>query len=658
MNSELPSMRARPAIIDSYDPKTNKVVYRFTDAPVQRQLTTFAPHPYASNGWGIFVGPTKETRMMMTHAGMSQHIPVSTIPLSAYSQLDFGGNADISAASVCENKYPTVNPGEIILQSFTGGQLRLTNSGIEINNRGETFIKYNSKLRTSLEYFKNKYENTEAHRSISGVVLRDLRTKPRAIEALSDQLLGLDYESELSIIGRDPEIQSQRLTTKSSSASESISYRNPALAELRTVAYEYALKDMTEDFDKEVDRLKDDSSRAFLNQPSRRDMRRTDVLNLGMHLPNIIYENIIGTTVDIYGNILDLNRNKILFSARGQQLDNGGSQNANDTALDTHLALLRRSIKYHFELNSRKNDQVAKPPLLDSVSDYGGSTSDLATSTGYSHSRFSIDIDGEGLMKVNIPSSSNTGNIPLLSRYINSYSSEESRNDGQYRDPSRVDVRHFGFGSGDGVSLDGEYAPTDVISESEFKYKTAYHDILSTASQANLDNVVSSSITNSVTSSTPNAGGRSVHANLDGSLELNIGRDVADKKSVVLDTAGSIISRIGMDKNSRSVVSQLDGNIFIQVGGDSVGGDPANESPVVKIFVKAKSSNNTAGYHVITLDSEGIHLESSPDTDIEIKSGGDLKLRAEGQTLLSGSAISFYGNDGQRLVLPTGLEIK
>ena len=643
-------LHARPAIIDSYDPKTNKIVYRFTDMDVSRKFTTYAPHPYASNGWGIFVGPTSKTRLMMTHSSMSQHIPVGVIPQSAYSQLDFGGTADVSAISVSERQYPHLNPGDIVLQSLAGSRVKLTQYGIELTNGGETFVKHNAKTNTSLEYFKNKYENTEAHRHISGAVLRDMRTSPRAIERDSDKLLSIDYDYELSVIGRNPIIQAQALTTKSSIASEAISFRNPALAEHRTLVYEYALKDMTDDFGKEVERLASDSSREFLNQPYRRDMQRTDVLNLGMHLPNILFENIIGTTVDIYGNVLDLNRNKIQFP----------TQDVVGTTLDSNLSLLRRSIKYHFEINSRKIKQIAVPPILDALPPRPN-TNDDGVGTGYSHSRFFTDIDGEGQLKINIPASSNTGNVPLLSRYINSYdtSSEATRNSGSFRDEKRVDVQHFGFGVGNGISLDPEYAPTDILSPNRVAYRTAYHDILNTVSEAGLGEVITSDIRNSISDPAANAGGRSVHANLDGSLEINIGRDVIDKKSVVIDTAGSVVSRIGMDKNSHSVLSQMDGNVYVQVGGSTVGSDQQNESPVVKIFVKVKSADNDkAGFHVITLDSEGIHLESSPDTDIEVKSGGDLKLTAEGQTLLSGSTIAFYGKDGQRLLLPTGMEIK
>ena len=657
MTTPIPPLKARPAIVDSYDPKTNKIVYRFTDMDTARRLTTFAPHPYAANGWGIFVGPTSQTRLMMTHAGMSQHVPIGTIPQSAYSNLDFGGTEDLSMIAVCERKYPSVNPGDIVLQSLAGSRVKLTQSGIELSNGGDTFIKHDAATRTSIEYFKNKYENTEAYRKVSGIILRDLRAKPRSIDSSYNKLLSIDYDSELSVIGRNPDMGFNKLTTKSSIASEALSFRNPALVENRTLTYEYALKDMVDGFDEEVKRLEADADRDFLTQASRRDMQRTDVLNLGMHAPNLLHETIVGTAVDIYGNILDINRNKILFSARGEPNSQSSSSDGVAASLKTNLALLRRSIKYHFELNSRKSTDTVPPPRLDSVTD-----SNATNGIGHSHSRFAIDIDGEGLMKINVPASSNTGNIPLLSRYVNSSRSDEVRNDGQFRDKNRIDLQHFSFGAGAGLALDPSYAPTDILSQSRFKYHTAYHDILNTVSEAQLSEIISPTLINSITDTakSQNAGGRSVHANLDGSLEMNIGRDIADKKSIVIDTAGSIVSRIGMDKHSHSVLSQLDGNVYIQVGGDHIAEDEQNDSPVVKIFVKVKSADNdTAGYHTITLDSSGIHFESSQDTDIEIKSGGDLKLVAEGQTLLSGKSIALYGSDsGQMFVIPNGLEIE
>jgi hypothetical protein len=65
----------------------------------------------------------------------------------------------------------------------------------------------------------------------------------------------------------------------------------------------------------------------------------------------------------------------------------------------------------------------------------------------------------------------------------------------------------------------------------------------------------------------PNAGGRSVQANLDGSLEMSVGANTVDRVSLTLDTAGAIVSRLGRDRFGRSIVMQADGTIAIEVGG-------------------------------------------------------------------------------------------
>jgi len=61
--------------------------------------------------------------------------------------------------------------------------------------------------------------------------------------------------------------------------------------------------------------------------------------------------------------------------------------------------------------------------------------------------------------------------------------------------------------------------------------------------------------------------GVSANANLEGSLEMSIGADNADGKSLSLDTDGSVVSWLGKDKNGRSLAVQTDGSILVNVGG-------------------------------------------------------------------------------------------
>jgi hypothetical protein len=62
-------------------------------------------------------------------------------------------------------------------------------------------------------------------------------------------------------------------------------------------------------------------------------------------------------------------------------------------------------------------------------------------------------------------------------------------------------------------------------------------------------------------------GGVSANMNLEGSLELSVGKDNVDSKSIVLDTAGSLVMWLGRDKNNRSMIFQSDGDVLVNVGG-------------------------------------------------------------------------------------------
>jgi hypothetical protein len=62
-------------------------------------------------------------------------------------------------------------------------------------------------------------------------------------------------------------------------------------------------------------------------------------------------------------------------------------------------------------------------------------------------------------------------------------------------------------------------------------------------------------------------GGVSANVNLEGSLELSLGEDSVDNKSLVLDTAGSLVMWLGKDKNNRSLIFQSDGDVLVNVGG-------------------------------------------------------------------------------------------
>jgi hypothetical protein len=63
------------------------------------------------------------------------------------------------------------------------------------------------------------------------------------------------------------------------------------------------------------------------------------------------------------------------------------------------------------------------------------------------------------------------------------------------------------------------------------------------------------------------AGGFSANLNFEGALITSIGGSDHERISLILDTAGSIVTRLGRDKNNRSLILDTDGDVYIDVGG-------------------------------------------------------------------------------------------
>lgn len=649
----------RPAVIvGGIDPIKQTCVIEFLDRVDGKRFTCSLPHPMAAPGWGIFAVPTVGTIVLVDMQQGERPQIIRTIPISQFS-LDLSVPDNISDIGVDGFEYPNLSPGAIALQSIYGSRLLMSDDGsISISLDG-TSIEYSPTSIASEKYVAH-YVNTEAGRFISGPIKRDLREAPVGSEKLFDKLFAVSFDKPLTEIGKNPTLPVEPITLGIGTTNESL--RNPGLVEHRSLVYEFVSAHQIGTFADELERSRDDDV-SFLAPVDRRDLSRTDTFNLGLHTPNNLIETIIGTGVDIYGNIIDINRNIIDFKSAVTDLKDA------EVRLDKENALLRRSIKFHFELNARKESRSETSiDILDGVNEPRPNEDppidgDEATQTGHSHSRLSLDIDGEGFIKLNVPASSNIGNIPLLTRYINSHN-ENNRNSWEFRDAARKDIQHFPFGFTEtgGIDITPEYKPTNIIEGGEaFKYRTAYHDIVSTASDLlEAETATSEFIDNAIGSTSANAGGRSIHANLDGSLEVNIGRDIVDKKSIVLDLAGSMISRIGKDSSQNSIVSQLDGNVAIQVGGDAVMGEDVLTTNTFKVHVKSGN-----GYHKIELNEDGIFITSAPNTNLILQSEKNLVLSAKGSTLLDGETIQLFGShtdngdslQGERLVLRNGKEV-
>jgi hypothetical protein len=279
-----------------------------------------------------------------------------------------------------------------------------------------------------------------------------------------------------------------------------------------------------------------------------------------------------------------------------------------------------------------------------------------------------VDVDAEGLTKINIPASSDTGNIPVLGRYL--VTNDPSNPDQALRDSTvnadQVDVRFAQFGattsdhkSFTGPKIDG-YGPS-ISSFYDLAQKqtkstniagidrtitvgTAFHDVLNTANSIikngtlkgnpPLNTPVRNASPQTSTDPLPNAGGRSLHMNLDGSLEASIGADTIDHKSMVLDLAGGMVSNVGSDSQGRSVVAQCDGYVMIQIG--TSGGT----SGAIELHVMRQSDPSNP--HRIIIDDGGITIKSMGGLTLE--SEGDLILSStKASVLINGETIQKYG---------------
>lgn len=651
----------RIAVIEKVSYAAQTVTIKMLDRVETKRFVCPLPQPAALNSSGIFVSPSIGTTVVVGFGYNEAPFIVATLPRSSYAE-DLTLAQNTTDFFSTDASYPNLRPGEIALQGKLGSQLLLNDRGDVDLQYGDSCFKFD---RGDVASHKtgSEYVNTEAYRKVSGAVRRDLRKTVRQIEEVFDKLFDPSYDRFLSNIGKNPELS---VATITSGSGETEIIRNPGLVENRELTYEFVRSDQVGTFKQENDRLTP-AAEFNLDQPNRRDLVRADVLSLNPTVPNNLSEEIKGTLVDRYGNILDLNRNIINFT----EIDAKGGLER----LQKEDVLLRRSIKYHFEINSRKPPtQEVRYDILDARDDV------VPIKNGYLHSRWQVDVDGEGLTKINIPASTNTGNIPLLTRYVNTAMREE-RNDWSFRDENAVDVLHLAYGElsdEGGIDIDSPgYVPQNVAAEGEpgagqeIKYRTAWHDLPKTAEElfgpvlGGQPDPGGLRATTDVLVNTPdglgNAGGRSVHTNLDGSLELNVGRDTADAKSFVLDTAGSVIYRIGKDYNENSVITQVDGHVKVQVGGDTIEADSQVTNPSVKFFIDSDS-----GFHQIEINENGVFIKSAAGKNLVLESGNNLVLKAAGQALFHGELISLYGtagedgNDiaGERLVSRSGRVIQ
>jgi hypothetical protein len=167
-----------------------------------------------------------------------------------------------------------------------------------------------------------------------------------------------------------------------SNLSTPVGLRNPALSEYKLIINEMATEFGFSGFDKELEKIENSSSAARRYPNLSRDRETGNCLRLS---EGELIEIIGGNLADINGLILDLNYNPVSYSLAVPSVDR-------DARLEEAFRKSRRGIGYHFKLSTNSKSSDVSTSLKD----------------------FIFDIDKEGILKVNIPKSTGTGNIPYV----------------------------------------------------------------------------------------------------------------------------------------------------------------------------------------------------------------------------------------------------
>jgi hypothetical protein len=675
----------RTGTIVGYDPATNVTQVQLTEAPAVKGKPLAVPvptyFPYADSN-GLFIGslPAKGTPVTIAQATGGQYFIV---------------NHNIQNTNIL----PTLNLGEMLFQTTNTSFITLDMDsniymGSNINNI-HTFA--GSQQYPKSNYVTINFENenhfNQAYREVGGLVKRDLRPNPQAASFTGSTKLEDDtYDNLYFIIGMDPTATSNDLPIGAT--------KNPPFVEHRELVYEFQYQSSIDDDVSESNKYSSTTQQSTIYTTQNRRSSRADTMSLSLVSPNFLMEEVKGTVIDIFGNILDLNRGAVPvgLSADTTFRTNGTTATTNAQQSFTNIrALERKSIAYHFEINARKNPALTYPGVDLSINadNYNAKLQ---------RSRFSFDVDKEGQFKLNVPASSEFGNVPLLVRAENysTFATTDSGNPNQTwftQSPNNtgqdIYVDSFAapmttpsasssgfsttFQHGSVILKDGStganQGPIDRISQFvgnspyNIRHGTAYHDILQTCSLQqnnqsiqgyplgttpnpintnyiqNLTKLVSTTIITS--GSGANAGGRSGSINMDGSLDINIGANTVDKQSIWLDTAGGMVANIGRDLNSRSALVNFDGDVFIQVGGYGVAVSDArfpnsNGARVGTLDLRVFAG----GYaHMFRIDSTGVTLMTPQSMNIYSAQG--INMQSDGPIYIDSD--NLYLN--QRLVL-------
>lgn len=587
---------------------------------------TDVPIPFVGNsdGTGCFVGLKEGTLVIAGYTSSESSVSVAILSFlpneSLISQLSIPSDAPYDSI-----KYPSLSSGEVILRGSRGSELSLDDKGgLIIDTTFGTGISLKRYGVNTAGYFvfNDNIIYTNGGRTIWGSVKR--RSSIKKIDSAGNLFADTDIHASSYVRGLFKGSRALDISTLGMK-------RNPALSEYHQVINEFTTDSMFSGFDDEYDRIMNNLKYSDSNDTYKRNRDALNALHMAEHeLIEIIAGNVVditGQVLDInYHPILfgtngyQVPNDRILenieearrksrrgigyhFQLSTNALKTDKSTSSKSFSLDIdkegsfNLHVPKTSfsgnISYPSDANfTKNNNQILSVPAAPSyrepipvtLRDESGNvvypkTSRMYRDTGVrfdnSDGQYFENTSGASNVRINTTKYHNmysaaemliantiseiyvpevftdsSGNVVELSN-DKPFEVSEIPDSGYTRSAIKISPQKSAINSGGDVVVAGNfYSKSNPILSNSFK--TNLVDGLPISEQE---------------SGKISAGGRSANINFDGSAEMSIGFDDADNKSLVLDTAGSIIAWLGKDKNGRSAIVQTDGDMLINIGG-------------------------------------------------------------------------------------------
>ena len=298
--------------------------------------------------------------------------------------------------------YPTVRDGDVRIVDDGGSELCLRHSCASLSNAvGGGVSVHRDGEQSSVQLVGEHHSYATAGGvTRSGPVLRiSPQTRGLRPSGTSCNNLGFDsrYLEDLDSVGFF-------IGSDTSHTSSKLAPRNIALSEYRQVINEFCSDYGFLGLD--IEKSQATSEAAIYADSAAMGMisRTAEPGNALLLAPHELIEVMAGNVVDTFGRLYDINFRPVIYGTARTEVPTG-----NDSArtFERSQRASRRGLGYHFQLSTNINSSD-NPDV---------------------EANFSFGLDKEGVMKLNVPMSSNTGNVPFVSgtKFYNDAGLIESR---------------------------------------------------------------------------------------------------------------------------------------------------------------------------------------------------------------------------------------